>query len=85
MASSRKSSTASRSDANMSGCWSYLVEMYCLTALDRFNVVPFRKGIYANSEMLLGGRDEQRGSSGVCGTYRIDLFGWGLELTSDWY
>lgn len=43
-ASLRKASMTSRSCLNISGCWSYLLEMYCLIAAERAMLVDLRKG-----------------------------------------
>lgn len=43
-ASLRRASTTSRSCLNMSGCWSYLLEMYCLMAAERARGADWRKG-----------------------------------------
>jgi len=40
---------ATKSDENMSGCWSYLVDIYCFTALESSRGCDLRKGIYQNS------------------------------------
>ena len=43
-ASARSLSIASMSRVNMSGCWSYLVEMYCLMAADNEAECVLRNG-----------------------------------------
>jgi hypothetical protein len=44
MASARNASITLRSSANISGCCSYLLEMYCLTAAERLTVCVLLKG-----------------------------------------
>jgi hypothetical protein len=51
MASLRRESMTSRSCLNISGCWSYLVEMYCLMAAERARLEDWRKG---KQRILLG-------------------------------
>lgn len=43
-ASLRSASMTSRSCLNMSGCWSYLLEMYCFIASEREMEFVLRKG-----------------------------------------
>lgn len=44
MADVRSWSMVARSEENMSGCWSYLEQMYCLTALERARGFDVRNG-----------------------------------------
>jgi hypothetical protein len=50
-ASRRKASMTSKSCLNISGCWSYLLEMYCLIAVDKARLFVLRKG---KKRILLG-------------------------------
>lgn len=43
-ASRRRSSMTSRSCLNISGCWSYLLDMYCFIAPESAKLCVFRKG-----------------------------------------
>src|SRR5437764_5491896 len=44
VASRRSASMTSRSCLNISGCWSYLLEMYCFMAADKARVLVLRNG-----------------------------------------
>lgn len=81
IASALSLSIASISFVNISGCWSYFVEMYCLIAPDHETECVFRKGM---KRMLLAEHMSNRGQSGEAQTYDA-MLNVGADGVEDWF